>query len=191
MQNKAGMSSALADSIELVGNAGSLVDVNYVVPRSNGDELTVRRTLDGLDGFLTVRVLRQKLSRHRVEHHPLSSDSSHQHKLAIRRKLNGLDLLSDILAPYDGMRQSIPELKQTIASPGDELRHVWMHRESPQLISVAHNDGREAHVEVASENAVLGRSDEQLHSFSLRHHTNRPEVWLNEVLKANRVQILA
>lgn len=180
---------ASADFGDPLRAAAQLVDVDAVVARSERQQVSVRRELDHLDRLLAVGVLDQRLARQRVEDQPLAADCADGDHVAGDRECARLDLLADVLAPDHRVRQRVPQLQQTIAAAGDELRQIRVDRQPPQFVRMAHYDWREAEIEGSGQNAVARRTDDELRPLALAHDPNAAEVVLDLVLDARRIHV--
>lgn len=181
---------AFPDLSESMCRIAHLVNIHKVIPRSDSQQMTVRREPDNLNRFLAILVNGQLFSRLGVKHQPLSGQSANGYHPTVRRKRTWLHLLANILAPDYGMRQRIPQLQQSISTAGYELRHIRVHGQSPQLVGVSHYYWRQIQVKGSSQNTVASGSDQQLRSLALGDHANSTEVMFDLDFDASCIEIL-
>lgn len=68
----------------------------------------------------------------------------------------------NIFAPNDRTGQGIPELYDTIEAGREKLSQSRMWTQRPQFIGMAQDGWAEAHGQGTDQNAIAGRSNEQL-----------------------------
>ena len=86
-------------------------------------------------------------------------------------------LLADIIAPDNGVSESVPKVNHPIVSSRYKLRLRWGRRQRPHVRHVADHDLLEVEVEVAREDGVLGGAQQQLAPPALAESADAPQVF--------------